>query len=346
MKDDPRATRDSLERRGLLSGPPAKRGVILHPSSLILAAALAAFPAVAQQYPNKPIRIVVPFTPGSASDILARLVGPKMSENWGQQVVVDNRPSAGGTVAGEIVARATPDGHTLMLTSSAFAGSAALYDKLPYDSVKDFSGVSQVAETGLVLVVAPSLGVKSAKELLALARAKPGSLTFASSGIGSGTHYASELFKMAAGINVVHVPFRGTPEGITDTMAGRVSYYLTPLLPVMPLVRSGRLLPLGVSTAQRQPLLPDVPTLTESALPGYVYDGWFGVLTQSRTPRKTVQLLTKEVARILALPDVKDRIATQGATAKSSTPEAFEKMVHDEIKTRMKVFKAAGVKPD
>jgi tripartite-type tricarboxylate transporter receptor subunit TctC len=302
--------------------------------------------ASAQNYPTKPIRIVVPFTPGSASDILARLIAPKMTDNWGQQVVVDNRPSAGGTVAGEIVARATPDGHTLMLTSSAFAGSAALYDKLPYDSVKDFSGVSQVAETGLVLVVAPSLGVKSAKELLALARAKPGSLTFASSGIGSGTHYASELFKMAAGINVVHVPFRGTPEGITDTMAGRVNYYLTPLLPVMPLIRSGRLLPLGVSTAGRQPLLPDVATLAESALPGFTYDGWFGVLVQSRTPRKTVQQLSKELARILDLADVKDRIATQGATAKSTTPEAFEKMVHAEIKTRFKVFKAAGVKPE
>ena len=300
----------------------------------------------AQPYPTKPIRIVIPFTPGSASDILARLIGPKLNEKWGQQVVVDNRPSAGGTVAGEIVARATPDGHTLMLTSSAFAGSAALYDKLPYDSVKDFSGVSQVAETALVLVVAPSLGVKSTKELLAFARAKPGYLTFASSGIGSGTHYGSELFKMAAKIDVVHVPFRGTPEGITDTVAGRVHYYLTPLLPVMPLIKSGRLLPLGVTTATRQPLMPDVPTLAESVLPGFTYDGWFGVLTQSRVPRKTVSQLSREIARILDLPEIKDRIASQGATAKSSAPEQFDKLVHGEIETRKKVFKAAGVKPD
>jgi tripartite-type tricarboxylate transporter receptor subunit TctC len=302
--------------------------------------------AHAQSYPSKPIRIVVPFTPGSASDILSRLIGPKMSEAWGQQVVVDNRPSAGGTVAGEIVARATPDGHTLMLTSSAFAGSAALYDKLPYDSVKDFSGISQVAETALVLVVAPSLNVKSAKELLALARAKPGYLTFASSGIGSGTHYGSELFKMAAGINVVHVPFRGTPEGITDTVAGRVHYYLTPLLPVMPLIKAGRLLPLGVTTAARQPLMPDVPTLAEAALPGFQYDGWFGVFTQSKTSRKTVNQLSREIARILALPEIRDRIASQGATARSSTPEAFDKLVHGEIVTRKKVFMAAGVKPE
>jgi len=302
--------------------------------------------ADAQTYPSRPIRIVIPFTPGSASDILTRLIGPKLSETWGQQVVADNRPSAGGTVAGEIVARATPDGHTLMLTSSAFAGSAALYDKLPFDAVKDFSGVSQVAETALVLVVAPSLGVKSTKELLALARAKPGYLTFASSGIGSGTHYGSELFKMAAGINVVHVPFRGTPEGITDTVAGRVHFYLTPLLPVMPLIKGGRLLPLGVTTAARQPLMPDVPTLSESALPGFQYDGWFGVFTQSKTPRKTIVQLSREIARILALPEIRDRIASQGAMAKSSTPEQFDKLVHGEIVTRKKVFKAAGVKPE
>jgi len=302
--------------------------------------------ANAQAYPTRPIRIVIPFTPGSASDILARLIGPKMSESWGQQVVVDDRPSAGGTVAGEIVARSTPDGHTLMLTSSAFAGSAALYDKLPYDPVKDFSGVSQVAETALVLVVAPSLGVKSTKELIALARAKPGFLTFASSGIGSGTHYGSELFKMAAKIDVVHVPFRGTPEGITDTMAGRVHYYLTPLLPVMPLIKGGRLLPLGVTTATRQPLMPEVPTLAESVLPGFTYDGWFGVLTQSGVPRKTVNQLAREIARILDLGEIKDRIASQGAAARSSTPEAFDKLVRGEIVTRKKVFKAAGIKPE
>jgi len=203
-----------------------------------------------------------------------------------------------------------------------------------------------VAETALVLVVAPSQGVKSAKELIALARAKPGQLTFASSGIGSGTHYGTELFKLAAGIDVVHVPFRGTPEGITDTAAGRVTFFLTPLLTAMPLIRSGRLLPLGVTTAARQPLMPDVPSFTESALPGFTYDGWFGVFTQAKVPRKIVNQLSREIARILELPEVKDRIAAQGAAAKSSTPEQFDRLVHGEIATRKKVFKAAGVKPE
>jgi tripartite-type tricarboxylate transporter receptor subunit TctC len=301
---------------------------------------------VAQSYPTRPIRIVIPFTPGSASDILARLIGPKLNEAWGQQVVVDDRPSAGGAVAGEIVARATPDGHTVMLTSSGFAGGAALYDNLPYDAVKDFSGVSQVASTALVLLVAPSLGVKSAGELIALAKQKPGQINFASSGIGSGTHYGGELFKLEAKINVVHVPFRGTPEALTDTMSGRVHFYLSPLLPAMPLVRSGRLLPLAVTGAQREPLLSATPTLGESVLPGFVYDGWFGMFAPSKTPRKTVNQLSREVARILDLPEVKERITSQGATAKSSTPEAFDKLVHGEIATRRKVFKAAGVKPE
>jgi len=310
---------------------------------LLLAAAIAPS-AAAQGYPAKPIRIVVPFTPGSASDILARLLAPKLTESWGQQVIVDNRPSAGGTVAGGIVAGATPDGHTLMLTSSAFAGSAALYARLPYDSVRDFSGVTQVASTPLALVVAPALGVASVKDLIALAQQKPGQINFASSGIGSGTHYAGELFKLAAGISVVHVPYRGTPEALTDTMVGRTHYYLTPLLPALPLIRGGRLLPLAVTTLQRAPLLPDVPTVAEAALPGFQYDGWFGIFSPAGTPRKTVNLVSGEVGRILGLTDIKERIAGLGGAATPSTPEAFDKLVRDEIATRARIFKAAGTK--
>lgn len=297
-------------------------------------------------YPVKPIRIVVPFTPGSASDILARFVGPKLYEAWGQQVVADNRSSAGGTVAGGIVAGAAPDGHTLMLTSSAFAGSAALYDNLPYDSIKDFSGVSQVATTALVVVVAPTLGARTLKELIALAQQKPRQFNFASSGIGSGTHYGSELFNRAANIAAVHVPYKGVPEAVNDTLTGRIHYFVTPLLPTLSLIKSGRLLALGVTSSQRVPMLPDVPTIAEAALPGFEYDGWFGMFAPSKTPRAIIMKLNKEVVRILETTDVRDKILHQGATAKASTPEALDKLVREEIVTRRKVFRAAGVKPE
>ena len=307
---------------------------------------LCAFSAVAAEYPVRPIRIIVPFTAGSASDILARMIGPKLLESWGQQVVIDNRPSAGGTVAGSIVASAAPDGHTLMLTSSAFAGSAALYDKLPYDSIRDFRGISMIAQTAIVLIVSPTLGPKSVKELIALARQKPGQLNFGSSGIGSGTHYGAELFNLAAGIKAVHVPYRGTPEVITDVLSGRMHYSMSPPLAAVPHIRGGRLMAVGVTAPQRLPMIPDVPTIAEAALPGFEYQGWFGVLAPARMPRPLINKLSAEIGRIIALPDIQERIARDGSTAKASSPEAFDKLVRDEIVTRTKVFKAAGAKPD
>lgn len=306
-----------------------------------IAAMLVAAGAGAQAFPSKPFRIVVPFTPGSASDILARMIGPKMLENWGQQVVVDNRPSAAGVVAGEIVAKALPDGYTLMVTSSAFAGSAALGMKLPYDSVKDFIGISQIVSTPLAVVVGPALGVRSLKDLIALAKQNPGKINFASSGIGSGTHYAGELFRLAAGIDAVHVPYKGTPEALNDTVAGRIEYYITPLLPAMALIKGERLLALAVTTAQRVPLLPDVPTIAEAALAGFEYDGWFGVFAPGGTSRTIVNTLSREVGRIMALAEIKERVASLGAVPKPSTPEEFSKLVHAEIGKRVEVFKSA-----
>jgi tripartite-type tricarboxylate transporter receptor subunit TctC len=317
---------------------------VLVAASLLTMSAAPAF--AAQTYPANPVRMVVPFTPGSASDILARLIGPKLLESWGEQIVVDNRPSAGGTVAGSIVAGAAPDGYTMMLTSSGFAGSAALYDKLPYDSVKDFSGVTQVVSTPLVLVVAPSLGIKSVKELIALAQQKPGQLNFSSSGIGSGTHYAGELFKLAAGINTVHVPYRGTPEAINDVISGRIQYMTAPVLPAISLIKNSRLLVLGVTTRERMALLPDVPTIAEAAVPGFEYDGWYGIFAPSKTPRAIIDKVSKEVGRILRLPDVVERIVNTGAVPKPSTPQEFDKLVREEIVMRGKIFKASGAKPD
>lgn len=307
----------------------------------------AALQAAAQAaYPNRPLRVVVPFTAGSATDVIARLVVPKLAERWNVQAVTDNRPSAGGIVAFSIVASATPDGHTLLVTGSNFAGSAALYSKLPFDPVADFAGVSQFASTPLVLVVAPTLPAKSVTELVALARARPGELNYGSTGLGSGPHYGAELFKLAAGIQAVHVPYRGSPESLTDLMAGRVHFVLSPVLAATPLVRAGRLRALGVTTPYRAAALPDVPTIAEAGLPNFVYEGWYGMMAPGKTPRALVHLLSKEVARVLELPEVKEQIARQGALAKSSSPEAFDKLVHQEIETRRKVWRAAGVKPE
>ena len=305
---------------------------------------MAASPTFAQNYPTKPIRVLVPFSAGSATDILIRVIGPKLHEAWGQQVVADNRPSAGGTVAGSIVAGAAPDGYTLMITSSAFAGSAALYDKLPYDTVRDFAGITQVASTPLIIVVAPSLGLKSLKELIALARQKPKQLNFASSGIGSGTHYGAELFNFTAGISGTHVPYKGVPEAMNDTISGRTQYFVAPTLAAIPLVKNGRLQALAVTPAQRIAQLPDVPTVAEAALPGFEYNGWYGFVAPAKTPRAIIQKFNAEVTRILDAAEMRDRLTAQGAVVRTSTPEAFEKLIRDEIVTRRKIFQAAGAR--
>ena len=296
-------------------------------------------------YPTKPIRMVVPFTPASATDIIARIIGPKLAEALGGQIVVDNRPSAGGIIAFTLVAEATPDGHTLTTTGSNFAGSAALYaGKLTFDPVKDFAGISQIASTPLILVVSSGLGAKSVKDLIELAKEKPGQLNYGSSGIGSGPHYGAALFQLAAGINVVHVPYRGSPEAFNDMIAGRLDYFLSPIMAAVPYIKSGRVVALGVTTAQRASPMPDVPTIAEAGLAGFEYQGWYGVLAPGKTPRRIINLLSREIGRIVELPDTKERIAGLGAVAVRSTPEEFDKLVHDEIGMRTKVWKAAGVK--
>jgi tripartite-type tricarboxylate transporter receptor subunit TctC len=320
----------------------AARGACI--AVLLATAAGMPVPAAAQNYPNRPLRVVVPFTAGSGTDVIARIVMPQLVDRWGKQVVTDNRPSAGGIVACTIVAEAPPDGHTLLVTGSNFAGSAALYAKLPFDARRDFAGITQFASTPLVLVVAPSLGVKTAKDLVALAKSRPNQLNYGSTGLGSGPHYGAELFKLRSDITAVHVPYRGSPESLTDLMSGRVHFILSPVLAVSPLVKSGRLVALGVSTPYRAKALPDVPSLSD-AVPAFTYEGWYGVLAPSKTPRATINLLAKELGQILARPETQASISNQGAIAKASSPEAFDKLVHDEIDTRKQVWKAAGVKP-
>ena len=314
-----------------------------------LCAPLAGNAAAAEaqpKFPSKPIRMIVPFSAGSQTDILARLIGQKMNENWGQQIVVDNRPSAGGTIAAGIVAAAPGDGHTLMLHSVGHAINATLYTRLAFDTVRDFAGVSQVASVPNVLVVAPALGVKSVKDLIAMAKQKPGAINFGSAGIGSGTHINGEQFKVAAGISVVHVPYKGTPETLADTMTGRIQYFFAPLVPATPFIKDGRLLALAVSTAQRSPVLPDVPTVAEAAIPGFEYDQWYGILAPRGTPRAILNQLSKEVARVLDLPDVRKTFQTQGAVAKPSTPEQFDAFIRVEIEKLAKVIRASGAKAD
>jgi tripartite-type tricarboxylate transporter receptor subunit TctC len=313
----------------------------------LLAAASLLLPCGAfgqQSFPAKPIRMLVPFSPGSQTDILARWIGEKMAEHWGQQVVVDNRPSAGGTIASQYVLQANPDGHTLMMVSTGHAGNATLYSKLPYDTIRDFSGVSRVASVPNLLIVAPALGVKSVKELIAAAKAKPGQFNFSSAGIGSGTQINGEMFKLAAGIEATHVPYKGAPEAVNEVMAGRVQFCFSPILVAMGQVKAGRVLALAVSTAARSPMFPDVPTVAEAAIPGFEYDQWYGLLVAAKTPRPLVNTLNKEIVRVLALPDIKERLLTQGATPAPSTPEEFDRFIRSEVNRFAKVLIAAGAR--
>lgn len=238
----------------------------------IVTSILVAWPAIAQprqDFPVRPIRMIVPLSAGSAADILARRLASKMSESWGQPVVIENRPGAGTTLGADLVAKSAPDGYTLLVNSAAFAASAATHSKLPYDPLNDFAPVSQVATAPIVMVAAPSLGATSAKDLIELAKKQPGQINFGSAGVGSSTHFAGEQFKLAAGINVVHVPYKGPPEALLDAATGRIHYSFSPMVPALPFIKDGRLLVLGVTTSQRSPVLQDAPTIAEAGLPGY-----------------------------------------------------------------------------
>jgi tripartite-type tricarboxylate transporter receptor subunit TctC len=305
----------------------------------------AAQPAVAQQkYPTKPIRMLVPFSAGSQTDILARWIGEKMGDSWGQNVIVDNRPSAGGTIASEYVLGANPDGHTLMMVSTGHAGNATLYSKLSYDTVKDFAGISQVASVPNILVVAPALGAKSIKELIALAKSKPAQFNFSSAGIGSGTQINGEMFKLAAGISATHIAYKGAPEALNNVIGGSVQFCFSPVLVAAGQIRAGRVLALAVSTAARSPMFPDVPTVAEAGVPGFDYDQWYGLLASAKTPRPLINLVNKEVVRILNLPDIKERMLSQGATPKPTTPEQFDAFIRAEVKKFATVIIAAGAR--
>jgi NRAMP (natural resistance-associated macrophage protein)-like metal ion transporter len=320
--------------------------------ALAVVAMLLAFlaaPARAQEpadYPSRPIRILVGFTPGGGPDITARYVAPKLGEAWKQQVIVDNRPGAGGTLAAGMVARAAPDGATLLSVSSAHAIAPILYSNLTYDTFRDLSGITLSAASKYVLVVSPSLGIRSVKELIAQARAKPGSLNFSSAGVGSGTHFAGEMFKAMAAIDVVHVPFKGIPEALTETLTGRVQFFMAPIANAVGQVREGKLAGLGVSSAERDPLLPEVPTVAEAGVPGYESILWFGLLTSSAVPKPIVTKLNREIVRILSQPDAKERWIPIGLQPQPTTPEGFDKLIRDDVATFTKIARGANIKAE
>jgi tripartite-type tricarboxylate transporter receptor subunit TctC len=305
--------------------------------------AIASLPAPGQQkFPTKPVRFLIGFSPGSATDITGRVIGPKLSDMWGQPVIIENRSGAGGRLATEMVARATPDGHTLLLTSASFAITAVLEKNLPYDPLRDLRGVAQIGTTTGILAVAPSLGVKSAGELIALAKAKPATILFGSAGTGSGIHFTTERFNMVAGIKVVHVPYKGQPEMILDIVTGRIQYGIPGLGSSLPFIKDGRLLPLAVATAKRSPLLPNVPTLAE-VLPGFERDAAHGVLAPARTPRPIVQQISRDIARVLELPDVKERMQSIAFEIAPTSSEEYDRILHNQIELFTNIAKAVGL---
>jgi tripartite-type tricarboxylate transporter receptor subunit TctC len=300
--------------------------------------------AFAQGYPNRPVKIIVPFTAGSATDILGRTIAQKLTEAWGQPVVIENRPGAGGTIGAGVVAHSPPDGYTLLVHSAAQAVNPAIYPTLPYDTVKDFVEVATLGGQPNVLVVAPAAGYKSVADLIADAKKRPGALNFGSAGTGSGTHINGEKFKLAAGIDVVHIPYKGTPEAITDTMTGRVTYFFSPISSALPNIKEGKLVALGVSTAKRSSALPNVPTIAESGLPGFDYNLWIGLYAPAGTPPEIVDKINADVAKMLGTPDVKERLAALGAEPMVMSPAEFRKFMRDEIEESAKVVKAANIK--
>ena len=298
-----------------------------------------------EPFPTKPIRMIIGYTPGSEIDVVGRLLAEQMSERWGHRVIVDNRSGAGGTVAAAIVARAAPDGYTWLFNSVSHTASLALYSTLAYHPVRSFSFVSQATSAPNVLITAPNQGIKSVGELIKLARGKPGKLIYGAAGIGSGTHINGTLFALAADIEVANASYKGTPELVADTTAARIHYSFSPIGSTIAFVRDGRLAALGVTTLQRSPALSDVPTIAETALPGFEWDQWYGMFMPAGVPRPIVEDVSAEMKRILSLPTTMERLNVRGSWPNVSTPAQFEKKVRAEIEKVTKALAAAGVKP-
>jgi len=298
-------------------------------------------------YPSKPIRMIVPSAPGSGPDIMARAIGQKLTEALGQAIVIDDKPGAGGIIGSEAAAKAPPDGYTLIMSNAgAHTVNPSLYAKLPYDPVKDFAPVTLVALAPNILIVHPTLPVRNVKELIALAKAKPGELTFGSGGNGSTAHLSGEMFKTMAGINIVHIPFKGSPAAVIGVIAGQIALAIPNIPPALPHVRSGKLKALAVTTAKRAAGVPDLPTVAESGLPGYEATAWFGVLAPAATPPQIIARLNAAIVKIAHAREMQDRLTAEGADAVGNTPEQFAQIIKNDIAKWAKVVKASGARAD
>ena len=306
--------------------------------------ALALIPAHAQSYPARPVRVIVPFPPGAGADITTRLFAPRLSEALGQAVVVENRAGAAGNIGAEVVARAAPDGYTLLTAPASIAISQTLYKKLSFDLLRDFQAVSMLASVPFVLVVHPSLPVHNVKDLIALAKARPGQLNYASTGNGSSPHLTAEMLKMQARIDAVHVPYKGTPLAVTDLLTGQVSFMFANALSMLPHVNSGRLRALGVTSSKHNAATPQLPTLAESGLPGFESGTWYAVLTPAGTPREAVARLSAEIGKLTQHPDTREKLAAQGAEALTMTPGETAGYIRSEVAKWGKVVEASGAR--
>ena len=311
--------------------------------ALVLAAGAA---AAQEKFPSRPLRIVVGFGAGSATDILSREVAVKMADRWNQGVVVDNRPGAGAVIASEMLARASADGHTLAMVSLGHAFNPSYLAKLPYDTLKDFAGVSTVADIPNVLVVAPALKIKTMRELIDLIKNKPGQMNFSSAGIGSAAHINGELFNQAAGVKVQHVPFKSMPEALTNTIGGNIQFVFASVSAAVTLVKSEKLIALAVSAKTRVAALPEVVPMAEAGLPGFDFTAWYGLLAPAKTTAAVKNALAAEIARIVTLPDTKERLLALGATPRPSTPEQFDNIVRNDVARFAALVKATGIKAE
>jgi tripartite-type tricarboxylate transporter receptor subunit TctC len=309
---------------------------------------LSATTAVAQQpYPSKPIRLIVPFPPGGSIDPVARMIGPKLTETWGQPVIVENRPGANGAIGTEVLAKAAPDGYTLVLLGGGtHVINALMVKNLPYDSVKDFAPVATVQRSDYVLVVHPSMPVSNLKQFIALAKARPGQVSYASAGYGNMNHLAAELFNMLTGVKTVHVPYKGGGQALIDLMGGQVQLHFAVVVSALPHIKSGRLKPLAIGGETRFPALPHVPTFTEAGLPGFRLQPWQGIFAPARTPKPIIDRLAAEISRIVMLPDITEKITGWGSQPLIATPEQFAAMIAADFTKFAEVIKAANIKTD